>query len=177
MNQQSVQKILLIGSKKSGKTQLLSTYQNEQYTGYIQTIGVDFCVKTLQLNINGKQHTTKLQIWDTAGEERFQTITTSYFRGASGVVLLFNVNDADSFKSCQKYLTQIEIQCSNEPKILLLGNSFSKERQVCTDEAVYFAEQHNLMYAELTEHNYRNIENIFVRLASGILYMQQDIVQ
>ncbi|CAL5995469.1 Rab11 [Hexamita inflata] len=175
--QSTVIKILLVGAQKSGKTKLVSTYQNLEYTEYIQTIGVDFCIKTLQLKINSKRFTTKLQIWDTAGQERFQTITVSYFRGASAAIILFNMNDADSFISCEKYLKQVKQQCSNEPKILLLGNSFSKERQVSTDEAVYFAEQHNLMYAELTDHNYDNINKIFTRIATSVLNTQLEAEQ
>ncbi|CAL5984932.1 Rab11 [Hexamita inflata] len=177
MRNKSLQKILLVCAQKSGKTKLVSTYQNLDYTEYIQTIGVDFCVKTLNIKINRKLFTTKLQIWDTAGQERFQVIAQSYFRGASAAIILFNMNDADSFNSCEKYLQQIVKQCNYTPKILLLGNSFSKERQVSTDEAVYFAEQHNLMYTELTELNYENVDDVFTRLATSVLHSQLEAEQ
>merc|ERR1719498_1876386 len=95
-NNEHLLKILLIGNSGVGKSCLLMRYvENNFTTNFFNTIGVDFKMKTI--NINDQE--VKLQIWDTAGQERFRTITCNYYRGAHGVVIVYDITDRDSFES------------------------------------------------------------------------------
>jgi Ras-related protein Rab-8A len=94
-------KLLLIGDSGVGKSCLLLRFCDDAWTpSFITTIGIDFKIRTIELD--GKR--IKLQIWDTAGQERFRTITTAYYRGAMGILLVYDVTDERSFNSMLLYL-------------------------------------------------------------------------
>lgn len=89
-------KVVIIGDTAVGKTNILLRYVNEEYKmTHITTIGVDFKIKTL--NIDGSR--IKMQIWDTAGQERFKTITETYYKGAAGVALIYSITDRKTFNN------------------------------------------------------------------------------
>ena len=101
----------LIGDSGVGKSCLLLRFADDTYTGtYISTIGVDFKIRTVELE--GK--TIKLQIWDTAGQERFRTITSSYYRGAHGIIVVYDVTDKESFEAVKGWLNEMQISYSSE---------------------------------------------------------------
>lgn len=87
-------KTIILGDTAVGKTNILLRYINKEHKmTHVSTIGVDFKVKTI--NVDGVK--VKMQIWDTAGQERFKTITETYFRGAEGVILVYSVDERKSF--------------------------------------------------------------------------------
>ena len=93
-------KLLIIGDSGVGKSSLLVRFADNQFSGnYITTIGVDFKIRTIELN--GER--VKLQIWDTAGQERFRTITSTYYRGTHGVIVVYDVASGDSFANVKRY--------------------------------------------------------------------------
>jgi hypothetical protein len=93
-------KLLLIGDSGVGKSCCLLRFSEDSFTpSFITTIGIDFKIRTIELD--GKR--VKLQIWDTAGQERFRTITTAYYRGAMGILLVYDVTDERSFNSTSLY--------------------------------------------------------------------------
>ncbi|KAH3765245.1 Ras family protein [Pelomyxa schiedti] len=112
-------KLLLIGDSGVGKSCLLLRFADDMYTeSYISTIGVDFKIRTIEL----EQKTIKLQIWDTAGQERFRTITSSYYRGAHGIIIVYDITDAVSFNNVKQWMQEIERYACDSVNKLLVGN-------------------------------------------------------
>ncbi|XP_038167074.1 ras-related protein Rab-13 isoform X2 [Arvicola amphibius] len=98
-------KLLLIGDSGVGKTCLIIRFAEDNFNStYISTIGIDFKIRTVE--IEGKR--IKLQVWDTAGQERFKTITTAYYRGAMGIILVYDITDEKSFENIQNWMKSIK---------------------------------------------------------------------
>ena len=112
-------KLVLIGDSCVGKSCLLIRFADDCFTeNYITTIGVDFRFKTLSIN----KKTVKLQIWDTAGQERYLTITNAYYRGADGIVIVFDLTSKESFKNVEAWMSEVEKYSSDTVKVIVLGN-------------------------------------------------------
>ncbi|XP_072774575.1 ras-related protein Rab-13 isoform X5 [Taeniopygia guttata] len=117
-------KLLLIGDSGVGKTCLVIRFAEDNFSStYISTIGIDFKIRTV--DIDGKK--IKLQVWDTAGQERFKTITTAYYRGAVGIVLVYDITDEKSFENIQNWMKSIKENASAGVERLLLGNKCDME--------------------------------------------------
>ena len=113
-------KLLLIGDSGVGSSPRLQLrFSDDQFTAsFITTIGIDFKVKTVDLE--GKR--VKLQIWDTAGQERFRTITSAYYRGAMGVLLTYDVTDRRSFENVRNWMANVKEYASERVDVALVGN-------------------------------------------------------
>ena len=160
-------KLLLIGDSGVGKSCLLLRFADDTYTeSYISTIGVDFKIRTIELD--GK--TIKLQIWDTAGQERFRTITSSYYRGAHGIIVVYDVTDNESFNNVKQWLHEIDRYACESVNKLLVGNKSDLRhlRAVETDEAMAFAEQHNLAFIETSALDASGVDTAFQRILTEI---------
>ena len=100
---------------------------------YICTIGVDFRFRTMQIN----QSTIKLQIWDTAGQERYRTITNAYYKGADGIIVVFDLTNRESFLSIPVWLNEIEKHSGPDVKIMVFANKMDDEAEIqVTDEEI-----------------------------------------
>eukprot|EP01013_Petalomonas_cantuscygni_P038288 TRINITY_DN69367_c0_g1_i1.p2 TRINITY_DN69367_c0_g1~~TRINITY_DN69367_c0_g1_i1.p2 ORF type:complete len:204 (+),score=50.71 TRINITY_DN69367_c0_g1_i1:275-886(+) len=160
-------KILLIGDTGVGKSCLLLRFADESWTEhYISTIGVDFKIKTIQLD--GK--ILKLQIWDTAGQERFRTITSSYYRGAHGIIVCYDVTDQDSFNNVKTWLKEIEKYATDDVCKLLVGNKCDLvvKKTVDYTTAKEFAEKLGIPFIETSAKNATNVEKAFLKMAEII---------
>ena len=160
-------KLLLIGDSGVGKSCLLLRFADDSYTeSYISTIGVDFKIRTL--NLEGK--TIKLQIWDTAGQERFRTITSSYYRGAHGIIIVYDVTDMESFNNVKTWLTEIEKYASENVNKLLVGNKSDLVVKKTVDSAMAkeFADSLGIPFLETSAKNATNVEEAFIRMATDI---------
>jgi len=160
-------KLVLIGDSGVGKSCLLLRFADDTYTeSHISTIGVDFKIRTIQLE--GK--TIKLQIWDTAGQERFRTITSSYYRGAHGIIVVYDTTDADSFEHVKTWLHEIDRYASENVNKLLVGNKsdLTSKRQVEFDTAKEFADSVSITFLETSAKNATNVEGAFMEMASEI---------
>ncbi|KAI9785509.1 MAG: hypothetical protein M1839_009250 [Geoglossum umbratile] len=160
-------KLLLIGDSGVGKSCLLLRFADDTYTeSYISTIGVDFKIRTIELD--GK--TVKLQIWDTAGQERFRTITSSYYRGAHGICVVFDVTDMDSFNNVKQWLQEIDRYATEGVNKLLVGNKsdMSDKKVVEYTVAKEFADSLGIPFLETSAKNATNVEQAFLTMARQI---------
>jgi len=160
-------KLLLIGDSGVGKSCLLLRFADDTYTeSYISTIGVDFKIRTIDLD--GK--TIKLQIWDTAGQERFRTITSSYYRGAHGIIIVYDVTDLDSFQNVKQWLHEIDRYASENVNKLLVGNKadLADKRTVQESDAREFATELSIQFLETSAKEATNVENAFLTMAYEI---------
>ncbi|KAJ3445964.1 ras-related protein rabd2a-like [Anaeramoeba flamelloides] len=160
-------KLLLIGDSGVGKSCLLLRFADDTYTeSYISTIGVDFKIRTIDLD--GK--TVKLQIWDTAGQERFRTITSSYYRGAHGIIVVYDTTDLDSFNNVKTWLQEIDRYASENVNKLLVGNKSDlvSKRVVEHETAKSLADQLGIPFIETSAKNSSNVEEAFILMAKEI---------
>ncbi|CBY08421.1 unnamed protein product [Oikopleura dioica] len=137
-------KILLIGDSGAGKTSLLLRYSNNKFeSSMIATIGIDFKIKTIV--VKGKR--IKLQVWDTAGAERFRTMTQSYYRGSNGIMLVFDIMSEKSFENISYWLESIQTHAPEEITAALVGAKCDCEekRAVSQLRAQRFADQNRII--------------------------------
>mmetsp|Transcript_15917 Transcript_15917/g.21929 ORF Transcript_15917/g.21929 Transcript_15917/m.21929 type:complete len:202 (-) Transcript_15917:2241-2846(-) len=160
-------KLLLIGDSGVGKSCLLLRFADDTYTeSYISTIGVDFKIRTIDLDAK----TIKLQIWDTAGQERFRTITSSYYRGAQGIIVVYDTTDLESFNNVKQWLHEIDRYASENVNKLLVGNKsdLTTKRAVSYDQAKEFADSLGIEFIETSAKSSTNVEKAFMMMASQI---------
>uniref|UniRef100_A0A3Q3DBM0 RAB1A, member RAS oncogene family a n=1 Tax=Hippocampus comes TaxID=109280 RepID=A0A3Q3DBM0_HIPCM len=140
---------------------------DDTYTeSYISTIGVDFKIRTIELD--GK--TIKLQIWDTAGQERFRTITSSYYRGAHGIIVVYDVTDQESFNNVKQWLQEIDRYASENVNKLLVGNKcdLTTKKVVDYTTAKEFADSLAIPFLETSAKSATNVEQAFMTMAAEI---------
>ena len=119
-------KLVLIGDTGVGKSCILLRFADDAFTeSYISTIGVDFRFRTIKV----ENKTVKLQIWDTAGQERFRTITSAYYRGADGIIMVYDVTNAESFGHVNDWLNEVNRYASESTCKLLVGNKNDMENK------------------------------------------------
>lgn len=159
-------KILLLGDSGVGKTSILFQFTNNKFLelNNIPTIGVDYQVK--MLDIEGTR--IKLQIWDTSGQEKFRTITKSYYRGAQGILVVFDVTRRDMFSLTKYWINSIKELAATDVEIALVGNKCDLEKKVTKEEAVEFANEYNIPYFETSAKDNSNIDEVFIYLAKKI---------
>ena len=162
-------KILLLGDSSVGKTCFLKRYtENTFQDAYLSTIGFDFKYKLVTLE-DGK--IVKVQLWDTAGEERFRTIAKSYYKGAHGIVLIYDVTNRKTYENIRKWMNQIKDDSSSNISIILVANKIDCEnefRQVTKEEGEVLAKNNNLPIFEASAKDNINVEESFKYLIEEI---------
>jgi len=157
-------KLVMIGDSGVGKSCLLDKFLDESSTNnFISTIGVD--IRSRETVINNK--TVKIQVWDTGGQQRYRPVLASCYRGAIGVIIVFDVTNKISFKNIKQWMVEVEEFTTNSaiPKILV-GNKadLDDRREVEFEAAAEFARQNNISYIETSVISRSNIEEVFVEL-------------
>jgi Ras-related protein Rab-1A len=160
-------KILLIGNPSVGKSSIFSQYvDNNYYNLTVATMGLDFKIKTIKID----NKYIKLQIWDTGGQERFKTITRSYYRGSHGIILVFDITNRNSFDNIRNWIYEINNHTENTCNILV-GNKVDliDKREITYEEAKEFADIYGLTYIEVSASNNINIHNVFDFLSKELI--------
>ena len=157
-------KVLLLGNSDVGKSSIILRYVDQTWSDiFVPTIGVDFKVKTL--DINDKK--VKMQIWDTAGQERFRTVVSSYFKGSHGIFIIYDITNRDSFKNLENWLGEIERNASAKVLKILIGNKcdLEQDRDIQFDEGQAFANRNGMEFMETSAKANTNINEAFESLA------------
>ncbi|KAB5543379.1 hypothetical protein PHYPO_G00078390 [Pangasianodon hypophthalmus] len=160
-------KLLIIGNSSVGKTSFLFRYADDSFTSaFVSTVGIDFKVKTVYKN----DKRIKLQIWDTAGQERYRTITTAYYRGAMGFILMYDITNEESFGAVQDWSTQIKTYSWDNAQVILAGNKcdMEEERVVSVESGRLLAEQLGFEFFETSAKDNINVKQTFERLVDII---------
>ncbi|KAM3141257.1 Ras- protein yptc6 [Paramecium bursaria] len=160
-------KIVLIGDSSVGKSNILSRFTKKQFNfESAPTIGVEYATRSIIEN--GK--VIKAQIWDTAGQERYKSITSAYYRGAVGALLVYDITKQQSFDNIEKWIRELRENADTSVVAMLIGNKadLKAQRQVSSANAQAFAELHNIAYMEVSALEGSNVDLAFNRLINEI---------
>ncbi len=167
-NYQYIFKLILIGNSGVGKSCILQRYMKHTFEEtYKCTIGVDFLMKSLLI----KDKTVKLQLWDTAGQEKYKSMVSSYYRGANVALIVFDLTSHASFDALPIWIENYYKNGPEQKNIILIGNKkdLIEERQVTQEEAETFSETNNMMYFETSAKEGDNIDYVFTFAAEKLL--------
>ncbi|CAH1440388.1 unnamed protein product [Lactuca virosa] len=160
-------KVVLIGDSGVGKSNLLSRFtRNEFSLESKSTIGVEFATRSL--NVDSK--VIKAQIWDTAGQERYRAITSAYYRGAVGALLVYDVTRYPTFENVERWLKELRDHTDPNIVVMLIGNKSDLRHLVAvqTDDAKSFAERESLYFMETSALDATNVETAFAEVLTQI---------
>ena len=167
MTDDHVFKLLIIGDSGVGKSSLLMQFSDNLFSDTTAaTTGVD--IKSCTVDVEGAK--IKLQIWDTVGQERFRTITSMHYRGTHGVIFVYDVTNADTFKSIKKWLHEIDQNCDRVSRVLVGNKDDNHEKKVVPlEEAQQFADQIGIPLYETSAKEGKNVEEVFHAIARLVL--------
>jgi len=157
-------KIVLVGDSGVGKSNLLSRYARDEFDPTSRaTVGVDYAKK--QLEHDGK--TIEAQVWDTAGQERHKALTTAFYRGAVGALLIYDISKRDSFENCEQWLRELRTHSDSSLVAMLVGNKcdLKRQQQVDVEDAKDFAEDNGLAFIETSAQGGINVDLAFETIA------------
>ncbi|XP_029474563.1 ras-related protein Rab-3B isoform X2 [Rhinatrema bivittatum] len=179
-------KLLIIGNSSVGKTSFLFRYADDTFTpAFVSTVGIDFKVKTVYRN----EKRVKLQIWwapeargdegldgrnpclqDTAGQERYRTITTAYYRGAMGFILMYDITNEESYHAVQDWATQIKTYSWDNAQVILVGNKcdMDEDRVIPSEKGKHLAAQLGFEFFEASAKDNIHVKQVFERLVDII---------
>eukprot|EP01018_Ginkgo_biloba_P014244 Gb_03447 [translate_table: standard] len=154
-------KVVIIGDSAVGKSQLLSRFSRNEFSLESRaTIGVEFQTRTIFI----ENRMIKAQIWDTAGQERYRAITSAYYRGALGALIVYDITKWHTFEHVPRWLEELRIHADSNIVIMLIGNKSDLEnlRAVPTQDAKEYAEKEGLFFLETSALDATNVENAFL---------------
>ncbi|KAK5662747.1 hypothetical protein OQA88_6154 [Cercophora sp. LCS_1] len=163
-------KVLLIGPSGAGKSALLTRYCDDEFDpeNSTATIGIDFKIK--KLAVRGKAY--RLTLFDTAGQERFRTLSTSFYRGAHGVLLVYDISSRASFLTMERWFDEAESNTPDGVALYLVGAKLDKaetSREVPTEEGKALADKHGARFCEASAKSRENVRRPFVEVVDQIV--------
>ncbi|KAJ8444687.1 hypothetical protein Cgig2_030361 [Carnegiea gigantea] len=163
-----VYKVVVIGDSAVGKSQLLSRFAKNEFSfDSKSTIGVEFQTRTVTI----KSKVIKAQIWDTAGQERYRAVTSAYYRGALGAVVVYDITKRQTFDHVARWVDELRAHADSSIVIMLIGNKADlaeHHRAVPTEHAVEFAQDQGLFFSEASALSGDNVEAAFFRVLEEI---------
>jgi Ras-related protein Rab-1A len=165
-------KLLIVGDAGVGKTNLLTQFTDGKFSDQVANIGEDF--KRKDVTVNGQ--TIQLQIWDTAGQEKFRKITFGLYRGAHGIILAYDITKKATLDNLDKWLKDITDYGGEKVTKIVAGNKtdLETERVVTTQQGQDFAEAHKLGFIETSAKSNKNVEDMFQLIANKIFEAKRD---
>jgi len=160
-------KVVLIGDTGVGKSNLLSRFTRNDFSMESKsTIGVEFATRTIVVDTK----VIKAQIWDTAGQEKYRAITSAYYRGAVGALLVYDITRTPTFDHLERWLTELLNNADKDISVMLVGNKSDLKhlRAVSTEQAKDFAEKHKLSFIETSALDCTNVESAFTEILTKI---------
>lgn len=164
-------KLILLGDCNTGKSSFLTRYIDNTFTyNVLPTVGLDY----RQTKIKTNEKDVKLAIFDTAGQERFRSISITYIRYAKGIIIVFDVTDYSTFLHCRNWIKMIN-ESSNVPYVkVLVGNKIDKEeRKVEKEEALDMANEYGMAYFETSAATGEGVNEVFEYLVGEIVKMEE----
>ena len=169
MSEDIVYKVLLLGDSSVGKTCFLLRYCDKTFQdAHLSTIGLDYRLKSMTLK---NKKNIKLQIWDTAGQDRFRAITKNYYKGANGIILIYDVTNLQTFENVKNWITQIREEANKNVVIFLAGNKADlpeESRAVQKEDGQKMAEEYNIPFQETSAKEGINVNETFQELVEKI---------
>ena len=168
-------KILLLGDSEVGKSCFLMRYSDNVFVeNYITTIGLDYKLKNVKLD-SGK--TIKVQLWDTAGQDKYRTIAKNYFKGYHGILLLYDVKKQSSFQNIRDWIQDIREEVSQKAIIFLIGNKIDlvDKRKISKEKGIELAEEYKLPFFEASAKSGENVDEVFKALYKKISEVYDDM--
>ena len=162
-NNELTLKIIILGSTKVGKTCLINQYFNKEFNNPVQTIGIDLRTKYFEFN----QETVKINFIDTAGQERFDSISGNYLKNVNGVLLVYDISQQNTFKKIEFWNEQIKKHNNAYYSVVLIGNKIDLEdcRQVKFEEGIDMGKQIKCKFYETSAKNNINVTECFNKIA------------
>ena len=153
--------MVLIGDTSVGKSCILTRFADDQFTdNYVTTIGVDFRFKTMIV----MDKIVKIQVWDTAGQERYRSITNAYYKGAEGILIVFDLTNEESFKNIKTWIKEVTSFTGQDVIILCLGNKMDIKNEINHDIIEQFKKETNLEIYNVSAKTGEGIENAFIHI-------------
>jgi small GTP-binding protein len=153
-------KLIVIGDSGVGKTNIIKRYISNTFTiDTKSTVGVEFFTKTFKIN----EDILKLEIWDTAGQERYKAITSAYYRGSRGALIVYDISRIETYNNVDKWITELKEKVEGSFKLLLIGNKsdLKEGRKMSIETAMHKARQLNVPLMETSAFNSTNIKKAF----------------
>ena len=168
-------KILLLGDSEVGKSCFLMRYSDNVFVeNYITTIGLDYKLKNVKLD-SGK--TIKVQLWDTAGQDKYRTIAKNYFKGSHGILLLYDITKQSSFNNIREWIQDIREEVSPKAIIFLIGNKIdlAEQRKISKEKGEELAEEYKIPFFEASAKSGENVDEVFKALYKKISEVYGDL--
>lgn len=172
LTQQQSAKLVLLGEMGSGKSSLVLRFVKGEFFDYQEsTIGAAFLTKPLP------EYNVKFEIWDTAGQERYHSLAPMYYRGAAAAIIVYDVTSADSFVRAKNWVKELQrtgnasmimALAGNKVDLVKTGSAAAANRQVTSEEAQAYADEHNLYFVETSAKEATNVDTLFQEIAKRL---------